>query len=510
MRMPKPFYSFRWRLLLVMAALLVATLLVQSYLHRREELRRAIIIAKQEQALAASTALALESITSNEYLIKIDKLHKVPFLEEQAGRVMNILVVNEHGRVDDSLDPRYAPRTLEDGTAKYFNIGDVPLPRLVEAGQTTKNIRQLLPSSPPPVELPDVGAPRAFPIPVETSTGLNYVIVVLGAAKTPENDSWADTLAPLVPTVTVLLLATLAATFLVWRFTRPVKDLARATQRVAAGDFSFRVPSADRRDEIGALASTFNEMVAGLGRMRELEAQVKQAEQSAVIGRLASAIAHEVRNPLNYINLTLDHLRTSLAPSDPVKREKVERLTTQLKTEVQRINTRITEFLKYTRPANLDLKPLDLEETVTDALRMVEMQAAETGVETRVERTGDQHLRVFGDRESLRSVFTNLIINGMQAMEGKGGRLTVRLSANDGHARIEIADTGRGIAPENISKLFEPYFSTKETGSGLGLAIVKKAVDDHDGTINVESKEGEGTTFVVELPTTGGKDEDEG
>src|SRR5215207_3735753 len=507
MRMPKLFYSFRWRLLLVMAALLVATLLVQAYLYRREEVRRAVIIAKQEQALAASTALALESITSNEYLNTLDRQRKVPFLEEQAGRVMNILIVNEHGRVDDSLDARYAPRTLEDGTAKYFNVSEVPMPRLVEAGETTRDIRELLPASPPPVELPDVGEPRAFPIPVETSTGRNYVIVILGAAKTPENDSWEDIVTPLLPTLTVILLATLATWFLVWRFTRPVEDLARATRRVAAGDLSFRVPSADRRDEVGALASTFNEMIAGLGRTRQLEAQIKQSEQSAVIGRLASAIAHEIRNPLNYINLTLDHLRTSLAPSDPVKREKVERLTVQLKAEVQRINTRITEFLKYTRPANLELKPLDLEGTVADALRMVEMQAAESGVETSFEREGHPP-HVLGDRESLRSLFTNLIINGMQAMAGEGGRLTVRLFARDGHARVEVSDTGRGIAPDNIPKLFEPYFSTKETGTGLGLAIVKKAVEDHNGTIHVGSAEGGGTTFAVEIPTAGGSDED--
>ena len=504
--MPQLIYSFRWRLLLVMAALLVATLLVQAYLYRREELRRALLIARQEQALAASTALALESITSNEYLINLDRHRKVPFLEEQTGRVMNILIVNEHGRVDDSLDPRYAPRTLEDGTAKYFNVSEVPMPRLVEAGQATRDIRELLPASPPPVKLPDVGEPRAFPIPVQTSTGTNYIIVILGAAKTPENDSWQDIVAPLLPTLTVILLATLATWFLVWRFTRPVEELARATRRVAAGDLSFRVPSANRRDEVGALASTFNEMIAGLGRTRQLEARIKQTEQSAVIGRLASAIAHEIRNPLNYINLTLDHLRTSLAPSDPVKREKVERLTVQLKAEVQRINTRITEFLKYTRPANLELAPLDLEETVADALRMVEMQAAESGVETSFEREGAPP-RVLGDRESLRSLFTNLIINGMQAMEGEGGRLTVRLLARDGHARVEVSDTGRGIAPDNIPKLFEPYYSTKETGTGLGLAIVKKAVADHNGTIAVESTEGGGTTFAVEIPTAGGNDE---
>ena len=499
MPLPKTIYSFRTRLLVVMALLLVATLGVQFYLFRREELRRAVLIAEQEQALVASTAFGLESITSGKYMDELDQLRPVPFLQEQAGRVINILVVNEHGRVIDSLDPRYAPTTLPDKTEKYFSIGDVPLPRLVEAGQTTTYIRQLIPNAPPPSAQPIAGEQRAFPIPVETSRGMAYIIVIFGAAKTPHNDSWGDVLQPLLPTLSVFLLAFIAAAVLVWRFTRPVRELSQATQRVAAGDFSFRVPGADRRDEVGRLAATFNRMVDQLGQMRQLEAQVKQAEQSAVIGRLASAIAHEIKNPLNYINLTLDHLRTSLSPEDPEKRGLVERLTSQLKAEVARINARVTEFLKYTRPATPDMRPLDLGETLRDALRMVEVQAAENGVEARLEADGAAP-RVLGDRESLRSVFTNLIINGMQAMEGEGGSLTVRLSADGGRARVAVSDTGRGIAPEHLPNIFEPYFSTKETGTGLGLAIVKKAVEDHRGTISVESTPGAGTTFTVELP----------
>jgi signal transduction histidine kinase len=109
---------------------------------------------------------------------------------------------------------------------------------------------------------------------------------------------------------------------------------------------------------------------------------------------------------------------------------------------------------------------------------------------------------VIADAESLRSALTNLIINGLQAMDGSGGKLSVVLFAEDGgdRVRIEVTDSGRGIAPEDISKVFEPYYSTKETGTGLGLAIVRKAVDDHDGIISVKSKVGEGTTFTLTLP----------
>jgi signal transduction histidine kinase len=512
MGLPRLFYSFRTRLLLVMGLLLVATLGVQYYLNRLEQQRRGLLrgalVAGQEQALTASVALANESITSGKYMYQLEEERSRSILTEHAGRVVNVLVVRQDGRIDDSLDRRYRPATVSEGQYHYFYIFDpevrTQLPKLVEAGEVTEGFKRLLPSLPTTTQ-PMSGESRTFAIPLQTTDTLNYIVVILGSSPVGGGTAW-EAARPLLPTLFALLLAIAVAAVLVFRFTQPVRDLSHATQRVAAGDFSFRVPGADRRDEVGRLAETFNEMIAQLGRMRELEQQVKQAEQSAVIGRLASAIAHEIRNPLNYINLTLDHLRTSLAPSDPQKRALVERLTLQLKAEVARINTRITEFLKYTRPANLSLKPLDLRETLRDALSMVEMQAAESGVETRFEADGHAPV-VVGDGEALRSLFTNLIINGMHAMEGRGGRLTVSLEAADGRARVRVSDTGTGIPAEQLPKIFEPYFSTKETGTGLGLAIAKKAVDEHDGSIRVESKPGEGTTFTVEIPLERMKDE---
>jgi len=493
--------SFRMRLLLVLAGLLVATLSVQFYLNRRAEQQVARTIAEQERALAAGISLAAESMPTTTRMGILDRERQFLLREKHQGRVTNVLIVNDEGRVpgrldnddliDDSLDPDFVPERLEDGTDRYAKLAAARLPRLVNAEQ-------------PAGLQPVAGEPRAFVISAATDEGLNYIIVVLGSAQMHASRSlWQDA-RPLLPTLAVLLIATLAAGILVWRFTRPIQELSGAARRVAAGDFNFRVPSATRRDEMGALAAVFNEMIARLGGMRDLETRLNLAERSAVVGRLASAIAHEIRNPLNYINLALDHLRTSLAPSDPEKRAMVERLTTQLKAEVARINTRISEFLSYTRPAQLEMRPIDLRAAVEDALRLVEVQAAESNIETLIEQLSDLP-SVRGDAESLRSLFTNLIINAVQAMEGDdaGGRLTITLSANEaGRARVDLTDTGRGIAAESVSQIFEPYFSTKETGTGLGLAIVKKAVDDHDGTITVTSKQGEGTTFTVTLPTT--------
>jgi signal transduction histidine kinase len=290
----------------------------------------------------------------------------------------------------------------------------------------------------------------------------------------------------------------------VWRFTRPIKSLSIGARRVAGGDFTFRVPGSGRSDEMGELTGLFNDMTVKLARTRELEAQLYNAEKAVVVSRLASAIAHEIRNPLNYINLTLDHLRASFAPENTQKQEKFESLTRQVKMEVARINTRITEFLNYSRPAKLEPRALNLADLSRDALRMFEVQLEETNVDATVTEQGLVP-PVRADAESLRSALTNLIINSLQAMDGSGGKISITVAADENNrVRLDVTDTGRGITEDDLLKIFEPYFSTKETGTGLGLAIVKKAVDDHHGSISVRSKEGEGTTFTITLPMSEG------
>lgn len=496
------FYSFRARLLLVLAALLVTTLGVQYYIYYRLNAEAAQKLAAQDKAIAAGFALAFDSVTTTERLVDLQKRYSSELFTASSGSVVNILVVNEEGLINDSLDPQYNPETLEDGTEKYYRLNDLAVPPLVDAGEATESVKQLLGDN-VNQSSPEAGLPRAFPVRLKTLSGTSYIIVVLGSADAAIGTSPWKTASALLPTLAVLLAAIIAATMLLWRFTQPIQDLSESARRAANGDFSYRVPAAGRRDEMGRLALVFNRMNEHVGRMRELESQLHQAERSAVVGRLASAIAHEIRNPLNYINLTLDHLRTSLAPEQPDKRATFLRLAEGVKAEVARINTRISEFLNYSRPSRLELRPLDLIAEIADALRLVETQAAESGVEIKVEQRGVIP-DVLGDRESLRSVFTNLIINALQAIDGSAGRLVVHISAAGTEVTTRITDTGPGIAAENLPQIFEPYFSTKETGTGLGLAIVKKAIDDHRGRIEVESAPETGTTFIVTLPTADG------
>jgi signal transduction histidine kinase len=490
------------RLVLLLAALLVLTLGVQYYVNWRAVRSNTNLIVRQQQAIMSGVALGVDSISSSgKYLYELPEEAKKPLLDEEAGRVKNVLVIDSEGKIQDSLDREYAPTVGPDGLKRYVRAGDLKLPPLNSAiGSVSDN--GPLPegmTTGPQLRPGDSGA---FYFPVETEKGRWYVIVVLDSASTLSHLLEQQARRSLIYTLAVLLVTTLLTAIVVWRFTRPIKYLSTAARQVAAGDFSFRVRTAKRRDEMGELTELFNDMTVQLGRAHELEEKLHQAEKAAVVGRLASAIAHEIRNPLNYINLTLDHLRTSFSPADPAKQEKFAALTVQLKAEVARINTRIAEFLNYSRPAKLELQPIDLYATTLDALRMIEAQAAETGIATHVEKRGELPV-LMADPESLRSAITNLIINAMQAINGGGGKLTIALASEDNgrRTRIEVTDTGRGIVPEDIAKVFEPYYSTKETGTGLGLAIVKKAVDDHGGTISVKSKPGEGTTFTITLPS---------
>ena len=489
------FNTFRARLLIILAFLLIATLGVQLYINlnnRRENIRLREI---QEKALVAGIVIGANSLTSGDRLRDFVKREGQSFFDETTTeRIKDITVINNEWEVYDSLNPDYLPNEGEDGETKYRQFSELTnLPPLMQGNRLGADLEKF----PNAITVENEEADgEMYPVPIETNQGRFYVLVTL---KTDKREIFQKATQPLIYTLLILLFSTAITFLLVWRFTRPIANLSEAARRVAAGDLSFRVKDAERTDEVGQLALQFNEMTAELEKSRHLEAQLQQAEKSAVVGRLASAIAHEIRNPLNYINLTLDHLRAKFAPAEGAKRADFEKLTAQLKKEVGRINNQISDFLRYSRPLKLNLQPISTRTVVEDSLRIIEPQADEQNIKINLIEENNVP-KIFGDAEVLHSVFNNLLINAVQAMEKSGGILNVIISAGENFVKIEVADRGVGIPEENLDKIFEPYFSTKETGTGLGLAIVKKNVDDHNGLIDVKSKLGEGTKFTVKLP----------
>jgi signal transduction histidine kinase len=489
------FHTFRIRLLIVLAILLIVTLGVQYLVNLKNEQENRRLREMQSQALVAGIALGFTSMQSTERLQDFVRSEGQTFFDERTtARIKDIIVINNEWQVNDSLNPDYLPYYDEnDQPQKKYLKELTDLPPLMEAerlGEDRKNF-------PNAETTGNVSEGEAHAILIETDQGRFYVMVILNADKSEAAWKAAQ---PLVYNLGVLLLSTVITIVLVWRFTRPIANLSQAARQVAEGDLSVRVEDRGRNDEIGQLTSRFNEMTAQLEKKVELEAQLQQAEKSAVVGRLGSAIAHEIRNPLNYINLTLDHLRAKFKPEEPEKCRDFDKLTAQLKAEVARINQQITDFLSYSRPVKATLQPTDVRKVIEDSLRIVEGQAAEQNIKiSLIEEEGIP--QIMGDPEFLRSVFNNLFINAVQSIEGtENGNLSVKISPDEDFVKIEVADTGKGISEENLPKIFEPYFSTKETGTGLGLAIVKKVLDIHNGTVDAESKLGEGTKFTLKLP----------
>lgn len=494
--------TFRGRLLLILALMLVATLGVQYYINLLMQQENTELRERQAQALLAGLQLGVSSLTRQDRIRDLVDQPGQAYLDESSRqRILDILVITNEWQVLDSLTDAYLPESGEGDQVIYKRLGDLTdLPPLMNGERLGEDLERFPNRRTAENKLRN---DEAHALPVETSEGRWYIMVLL---RNDRNEAAARAAQPLLVTLGVLSISTLITFLLVWRFTRPIANLSDAARRVADGDLAVRVPDEHRGDEMGRLAMRFNEMTSELEKSKELEEQLQQAEKSAVIGRLGSAIAHEIRNPLNYINLTLDHLRSKFAPEEEDRQKTFKKLITQVKDEVARINQQITDFLSYSRPAVADLKPVDARAIVEDSLRIVEGTAEENGIKIAVIEH-ENVPQIAADAEMLRSVFNNLFINAVQAMGASGGNLTVRIEpdAEPGFVRIEVADTGNGIPAENLSKIFEPYFSTKETGTGLGLAIVHKAIEAHNGSIEVDSKEGEGTAFVVRLKASEGQ-----
>ena len=276
-----------------------------------------------------------------------------------------------------------------------------------------------------------------------------------------------------------ILLAVALAGWATARVTRPVEDLARGAREVAAGNWDVRVP-VHSQDEVGRLGDAFNRMTRQLSDQRD---RLVQAERVAAWRELARRLAHELKNPLFPLQITIENMQRArgLPPDqfDEVFRESAGTLLAEL-ANLKRIVARFSDFAKMPRP---ELQPLNLNQVAAAAMKLFDAQLAAAGIEARVELAADLPLAL-ADPEQIGRALQNLVLNAVDAMPG-GGVLTVRTLAADGGVRLEVADTGEGLTPEECARLFTPYYTTKTHGTGLGLAIVQSVVSDHGGRISV-------------------------
>jgi signal transduction histidine kinase len=484
-----PGLSFRTRLALVMFLTLACIGGVLFWTYQRQELRvKAYVtgitsylvtiseVAQYEQQIPpnGNPQLALQAIT--------DALHK-------AGLKYDATSLS--GEVVASSDPRQLKKKLNLHLRKHGVKEDDPF-----------HISATLPD----IEV-DPGAQTTYSVEFPVVRGDKVVgyIVLHGAADEVGALLRHTDLVRSVWIIVTLLAGMLFTVFLAFRFTRPINTLVSGATQVAQGNLNVRLPEAGS-DEMGRLASTFNEMVERLREHQQLQQRLNEAEKLSLLGRFAATIAHEVRNSLNFINLSIDQIRAKYLGTALIENRgarEVERNLARVKDEVSRLNQLVNEFLAAGRQPPTQLAACDVRAVLNEAVTIVEKQAEDQAINIGVDLP-DQLPAIQADAGQLKTCFLNILTNAVQAMP-EGGRIRVSgsMKASNGagrHLQMRFADSGPGIPSENRERIFAPYFSTKPTGFGMGLAITRKIVQDHGGRIFATDGQPGGTVMVVELP----------
>jgi len=277
-------------------------------------------------------------------------------------------------------------------------------------------------------------------------------------------------------------------------FTNPIGQIIDLVRKIKAGKLKERITNFSN-DELGELAENFNLMVETMEKNKEIEKTLNQQTKMAALGVLASQVAHEINNPLGVILGYATHLESKLSPDNPIYEYII-----QIKNETRRSKKIVEELLSYAKIPAPKLKEENLhrliEETITFCNNLPELQHVS------IKTIFDESIKnIMIDGEQMRQVFINLITNAGHAIKENGFIEIKTEKTSQGNIKIYITDNGEGIPDELQEKIFEPFFTTRAKGTGLGLAIAKQIIKNHLGTIKVQSKVNEGTTFIITLPS---------
>lgn len=294
--------------------------------------------------------------------------------------------------------------------------------------------------------------------------------------------------------------AVCAVVLVVWAvlIQHPLQEMQEKMARLREGDMSVTVSFASQQDEIGDLGRNFNETVRQLREAREelqrlYSTQMSRAEHLATLGELAAGLAHEIRNPLAGIAGVIEIIGQDLPSSSPGRQ-----VIQEVQEEIHHIDKIISNLLDYARPRPAQFRPADLYVTAERAVALARQQVMSRPIQVQISKEGELP-PVVHDPAQIQQVLLNLLINSIQAMNGEGSiGVSLRLEGDQVLARVK--DTGQGIAPKDLDKLFRPFFTTKGQGTGLGLSLARRIVENHGGRIEVDSSPGQGTEFKVWLP----------
>jgi two-component system, NtrC family, nitrogen regulation sensor histidine kinase NtrY len=332
----------------------------------------------------------------------------------------------------------------------------------------------------------------AIPLKNESGNAMAVLMVVLSRAEMAEAQQHIRAISYTVATAGILL-SIVMSLWIAARVSRPIEELARAAEDVASGNWDAQVPERGR-DELNVLARSFNHMTSELTSQRD---RLVQTERVAAWRELARRLAHELKNPLFPLQLTVENLvRARQLPAeefDEVFRESTQTLGMEI-ANLKKIIGRFSDFSKMPKP---ELERIDAKDVI-ERVRSLYSAGSLNGMHFEVQVAGEA-MPLDADPELLHRALSNLVLNARDAMPD-GGTLTLSARPCGDQVEIRVSDTGQGLTPEECERLFTPYYTTKQHGTGLGLAIVQSVITDHKGKIAVESRAGEGATFVIMLP----------
>lgn len=291
----------------------------------------------------------------------------------------------------------------------------------------------------------------------------------------------------------VALTLLILGSYVSYRVASPLQDMIRATEKVASGDFDTRLHF-ERKDEIGDLTTAFNKMITELESSRN---KVAQSEREGAWKEMARQVAHEIKNPLTPMKLSVQHVQHAHDVKDTNFSAVFSRVMKTLSEQIDVLTRIATEFSRFGEMPRRRYGFVSLKQVVESALALFDSERAHIRF---VSDIHDDKSLIYADEEEFRRTLVNLLRNAVQSMEG-WGVIVVSSNESNGIIHLSIKDTGTGMSEETLQKAFDPNFSTKTSGMGLGLAIVKRTITDMSGTIRVESTIGKGTTFLIDLPS---------
>lgn len=462
------------RLVLIMISLLVLAVMTLFSLNQFSQNTLVREIQDSSQEISKAVQLSIADLTSEAETSRLTEY----FEGARQKGINEINIINSEGEIIDSTNPE--------------KIG-----KLKDLKKLEKGVR----SAPKKSEGGTILSQKPYDVVVPVIVGdehLGYVQVNM-LLDNIQNIQHSNFIKRLAATAMVFTVGIAFSIYLSRRYTDPIHRLVQDFKKVSSGDLSVTIP-VESTDEVGELAKGFNEMVEKLRERETLEKRLYEAEHLSRVGQLASGIAHEIRNPLNYISLAIDHLRSEVVEQCPERAGEVTALADKIREEVRRANYMVINFMNYGRPLKLRKSEIAYSELLERTLSVLYERLAEQQVTIEQRISPDLPLLLL-DPELMRNCMTNFITNAAQAMP-HGGTIVLEgeLDEEPGWVRLGFKDQGCGIAAEDLEKVFQPYFTTKDVGIGLGLAITERIVKAHGGEILVASSPGEGTTFSVRLP----------